>query len=308
MTLQSLIERYYSNPLLSELEEKRKGIVKKLQITASILILIILGAVLFFKPPAVGLLQLGIAGAVIFSIVYSYLVRGYKKEFKKNIIGSLISVFGEGFYYDPDSFVDQQKFQNSELFGKYDFYKGEDYVKGMLEGVEFEFSDLSVQREVIDPKGNAEIENVFKGAFFVSGFNKKINGKVFVYPDGSEKILGRFAGFFQKSSKGELVKMDSPEFEREFVVYSTDQVLARYVLSTSLMQKILEFKKAVNKPLYFSFKDKNMYTAISGIDNFEAVVFKSLTDEKYAKKLITNFYYIATLVKTLSLERRIWEV
>ncbi|WP_456480468.1 DUF3137 domain-containing protein, partial [Nautilia sp.] len=96
-------------------------------------------------------------------------------------------------------------------------------------------------------------------------------------------------------------------FEREFKVYSDDQILARYVLSTSLMEKILKFKRSINKPLYFSFKHNMMFVAVSSNDNFEAPVFKSVTDYDYVEKMISSFYFIATLVETLSLERRIWK-
>ena len=44
------------------------------------------------------------------------------------------------------------------------------------------------------------------------------------------------------SSHGELVKLEDPEFEKSFVVYSGNQTEARYILSTSLMRRILDYK------------------------------------------------------------------
>ena len=37
-----------------------------------------------------------------------------------------------------------------------------------------------------------------------------------------------------------LIKMDNPEFEKEFVVYSDNPIKARYILTHSLMQRILK--------------------------------------------------------------------
>jgi len=47
--------------------------------------------------------------------------------------------------------------------------------------------------------------------------------------------------------------------------------------------------------------------AVSGNNNFQAPVFKSVTDYEYVEKMIENFYFISSLVETLSLERRIWK-
>jgi hypothetical protein len=198
----------------------------------------------------------------------------------------------------------------SGLFLKrYDKFEGEDYVRGKIDDVVFEFSDIHTQYKTTDSKGNTHWHTIFKGTFFVGEFNKTFKGKVLIYPDYTEKFLGNIANTFQKLNTNglEFVKMDSPEFEREFKVYSDDQILARYVLSTSLMEKILIFKKSVNKPLYFSFKNNMMFVAISGNDNFEPPVFKSISDYDYVKELLGSFYFIATLVERLSLNRKIWK-
>ena len=43
--------------------------------------------------------------------------------------------------------------------------------------------------------------------------------------------------------RGELIKMEDVAFERGVVVYGDDQIEARYILSTSLMERILAYKK-----------------------------------------------------------------
>jgi hypothetical protein len=50
-----------------------------------------------------------------------------------------------------------------------------------------------------------------------------------------------------------------------------------------------------------------MFVAISGNDNFEPPVFKSISDYDYVKELLGSFYFIATLVERLSLNRKIWK-
>ena len=68
-----------------------------------------------------------------------------------------------------------------------------------------------------------------------------------LYPDTAEKMFGKFGQSLQslngKMAHGgrDVVKLEDPEFEKEFVVYAHDQVEARYVLSPSLMRRLLEF-------------------------------------------------------------------
>jgi hypothetical protein len=64
-------------------------------------------------------------------------------------------------------------------------------------------------------------------------------------------------------SRDELVKMDDNNFEKEFVVYSSDQIEARYILSHLLMKKLLIFKdKSKTSPIYLFYKQSHSYGGI----------------------------------------------
>ncbi|MBK9503985.1 MAG: DUF3137 domain-containing protein [Bacteroidetes bacterium] len=41
----------------------------------------------------------------------------------------------------------------------------------------------------------------------------------------------------------DVVRLEDVEFEKQFVVYSSDEVEARYILSTSFMEQIMAFKR-----------------------------------------------------------------
>lgn len=310
MTLSGLIEEYYKNPYIQELDKKRKSIVLNLKIVLFVLTAVLFVLIYYLKPDFVGIIQLVAVEAGVFAVLYYLIIKNYRREFKEKVVYSLVSLFGDNFKYFPEDKINSVKYDLSGLFLiPYDKYEGEDYVKGSLKNVAFEFSDIHTEYKTTDSKGRTQWHTIFKGTFFLSEFNKSFKGIVLVYPDYSERFLGSVANTFQKfNSNGlEFVKMDSPEFEKEFKVYSNDQILARYVLSTSLMEKILKFKKAVNRPIYLSFRHNMMFVAISGNNNFEPPVFKSLSDYGYVENMLKSFYYIAKLVEMLSLERKIWK-
>ncbi|MBW8200587.1 DUF3137 domain-containing protein [Flagellimonas abyssi] len=104
----------------------------------------------------------------------------------------------------------------------------------------------------------------FVGMFAVVDFNKKFKGYTIVLPDAMEKRVGYLAKNLQtlNAARGELVHLEDMEFENDFMVYSTDQVEARYILSTSLMEKITRLKRKIDKPIMLSFNKNKLYLGI----------------------------------------------
>lgn len=149
---------------------------------------------------------------------------------------------------------------------------------------------------------------IFRGIFFVADFNKNFNGHTVVLPDTAERMLGKFGQSLQSmSSRGQLIRLEDPEFEKEFCVYSDDQVEARYILSTSLMQRIIEFKRKWNTKIYLSFRNSNVYIAISMSKNlFETRLFKSVQDYKFIEENIQFLILITGIIEDLNLNTRIW--
>jgi len=106
---------------------------------------------------------------------------------------------------------------------------------------------------------------------------------------------------------GELVKLEDPEFEKEFVVYSTDQVEARYILTTSLMQRILNYKKMTGERIDLAFVGNKIYVAIwKSSDPFEPSVFGTLLDFDQVLRFYERLKIVIRIVDDLNLNTRIW--
>ncbi|MHC5091781.1 MAG: DUF3137 domain-containing protein [Planctomycetota bacterium] len=119
-------------------------------------------------------------------------------------------------------------------------------------------------------------------------------GQTLVLPDSAEKLFGGFGKMLQSWNMGrpDLIQLEDPQFEREFVVYGTDQIEARYILSTSLMRRILDFKQKVAVPM-----KKNM---------FEPKYFSSLSDFSPILDYYNDLAFAAGIVDDLNLNTRIW--
>ena len=248
-------------------------------------------------------------GSTVFGFLYKMKVAGFSSLYKDFVVEKLVSFVDNSLRYNKLGMIPEYEYKKSRLFPQtIDRFSGDDLVSGKINGVDIRFSELHHEIKIENEKGKSYYKTVFQGIFFIADFNKNFHGKTVVLPDSSERFLGSFSHLFQSlSTRGELVKLDNPEFEREFVVYSDDQIEARYILSHSFMQNILELKKMVGKNLYISFINSKIYIAINFKEQlFEPKIYKKVTNFDDIKFYFQVISLSVDIVKYLSLDRKIW--
>jgi hypothetical protein len=311
-----LTDFYYKTlyPVLQELEMDREALKKKI-ITIGTMYILVVGFIvlllLSFGTSLDTLIFIAFASVGIGGFLYKYLIKDYTSEFKEKIIAPLISAMDENLNYLPHKHIDPMHFSRSKLFTSTpDRVSGNDYVKGVIDGIPIQFSDFHAQKKHRDSKGRTTWSTIFQGLFIVSEFNKNFHGTTVVLPDTAQSTFGDLIGGWLQSNNGmreELVKMDNPEFEKEFVVYSSDQIEARYILSHTLMNRLLAFKKRSGEDLLVSFTSQKLNLAISyNKDLFEPSVFHSLLEYKIAMEYVQTLHLAIGIVEELKLNTKLW--
>jgi len=255
-----------------------------------------------------------IIGIIIFFGVYHFFTKDYVKEFKAKIIQRIVSFIDENLTYNALSCISQTQFMGSRIFKRHpDRYKGDDLVRGKLGATQIEFSEIHAEykTEYTDSKGHRHTQwhTIFKGLFFISDFNKNFKGRTIVLPDTAERIFGHIGKMFQSwnVTRGELIRLEDIEFEKLFAVYGDDQIEARYILSTSLMKRIVDFKKKSKRPIHLSFVGSKIHVAISYTKSlFEPRVFKAILDFTPIQEYFEDLILAVGLVEDLNLNTRIW--
>jgi hypothetical protein len=312
--------RFYETELRAELEEleaRRKGIVHKFLWTALVLAALVAGtflAGLWVSEAPVAAVVFLVVSAIILGITWYVLTRNFAPDFKRRIIGRIVRFIDESLQYSPERCVSQSDFLASRIFlSRIDRYSGEDHVSGRLGRTAVEFSELHAEyKTTTHTKRGTQTHwhTIFKGLFFIADFNKSFRSVTVVLPDLAEKALGWIGQKLQEwnvTRPGELVKLEDPEFEREFVVYSDDQVESRYILSSSLMRRILDFRRRAGCDASLSFAGSRVYVAIStGKNLFEPSYFSSLLDFKVAREYLEQLELATGIVEELDLNTRIW--
>ena len=170
------------------------------------------------------------------------------------------------------------------------------------------FSEVHAEHESGSGK-NRRRYTIFKGLFFIGDFNKDFAGQTVVLPDTAEKLFGRIGQKLQSLNifRGKLIKLEDPEFERAFAVYGDDQIEARYILSTSLMKRIVDFKKKTNRKIFLSFIGSMVFVAVSYTKNlFEPRIFRTLLDFEPIREYFEDLQLALGIVDDLNLNTRIW--
>ena len=315
--ISELTDFYYKTlyPTLQELENDRKHLRYRIIVVGMIVTFIAILIAISMKDIIAHNLDLlffmGAAYIGIGAIVYKFLIKDYTKEFKEKVIAPLIKEIDSNLQYTRAIHVPMHLFNRSKIFTqKPDRFNGNDFVKGKIDGVDIQFSDIHAEKEYKDSKGRRHYDTIFRGLFIVSEFNKNFKGRTVVLPDIAQNTFGDLLGGWLQSNninRKELVKMDNPKFEKEFVVYSTDQIEARYILSHALMEKLLTFQKRSKHPLCISFVGGSIYIAIkSNEDQFEPSIFHSLLKYKIAMEYVNTLHLATGVVQELKLNQKLW--
>lgn len=312
MSAYASFREFYDAKLLPDLkilDKERKQVDRRVLLIGliAVILIVIIGR---FRGSATFYFQivLGVFAAIVISLTS----KKYRLNFKNKIVLRIAAFVDENLIYSPEGFVSREEFSNSAIFQKYcNSFTGEDHFQGKIGKTAIEFSEVVGRHKTTTGTGSKRKEQyttIFKGVFFVADFNKNFSGYTLVLPDTAEKMLGKFGQNLQAfSSRGELIKLEDPEFEKEFCVYASDQVEARYILSPSLMQRIVEFKRKWNTKVYLSFRDSKVYIAIKMDKNlFETRLFKSIVDYNFIEENIRFLILLTGIVEDLNLNRRIW--
>jgi hypothetical protein len=313
-TLEAL-HRFYQEELLSdlrELEAQRRQLAQRVILVGGGLVggaLLVGGLLALNMGSPVPLFFCLIPAGLLAGFVCKSIIKGYRGQFKGKIIAKLVHFIDSGLSYSPFDGVSQQTFKMSTLFKHHiDRYRAEDQVHGTVGRTAMGFSEVHAEYKTHDKNGD-HWHTIFKGLFFVADFNKHFHGRTVVLPDTAERLLGGLGKMLQKwnISRDQLIQLEDPEFEKEFAVYGTDQVEARYILSTSLMERVLNFKRKTGKRIHIAFVGSYVFVAIPYKKNlFEPKLFTSLLNFSPIAEYVNDLQLGVGVVEDLNLNTRVW--
>ncbi len=318
---------YFDQDMMLDLEmldNRRKAMLRriaKVAVAAAVVLLVLVFVYLyFFSGPQTSNESTYFIIAGIIVLIGAFVAgfswardKTFYSDFKAKVIERIVKYISADLVYEPKNYVGSDSFERSCIFlNGIDRYTGDDMVRGKIDKTQIWFSEVKAEykSESTDSKGNRKTtwHTIFKGLFFIADFNKHFSTSTVVLPNRLGK--GFMANFFNKMNlarKEKHVRLEDPDFNKHFVVYGEDQIEARYVLSTSLMERITRFKEKHPAPVYLSFVNSFLYVAIAYNKNlFEPSYFKRMTDFNIVKDYFRDIELAVSIVNDLNLNTRIW--
>lgn len=291
--------KYYSDSILPDLrasEVRRQKAVKSAKIYFAIAFLmgVLVGGYVFIQTrqwPFV--IFMGVAGLVVGWAAATYAMASVKKETKTQLVTRISDYLGWNFTekaQEPRALI-KTLFKNRLLQGRYHRANFEDQITGKAHGAAFVMTEAHLEREDTDSDGKSSWVTVFRGQLIQIDFNRKFLGRTVVLRDRR---------FFQSKAVAGMkrVGLVDPVFEKIFEAYGTDQVEARYLLTPSFMQRLVDLEARVQgNNIRFGFIEGQLLIVIETPNRFESgSMFKPLTDPARTQKILDEFRAVIDVI------------
>lgn len=224
----------------------------------------------------------------------------YNKLYKDNIIKSFIDEYDYHLTYhsyetykynnDPNSYIPESLYQQAEFIDTYDRYYSEDLITGKINGlIAIQLGDIVTTNVSRDTETHLSTEYpVFKGLFSCSTCSKDIQTSIYI----------RNGKWSQKDWKNKKL-LEFPEISDTFSVFAEDEALARKILSSEFLEKILSFYQNDSSKLDLTIKQNQLYVRFPCSDTFEISYFEKRNDYELLKEYYTNLDSIIQINKAL---------
>lgn len=281
-----IYEKIY-NEYNAKIEEKRKKSIHTILLIFLICIAFII--LISILTSLILIIPLSIISIIICLISTNYI--GYNKTFKNIIISHLVSYYDKNLQFTTETRIQKSEYNLAE-FEHYDNFYSNDYIYGKIDGIiDFHLGDVHTVNENIDSKGHRTTTTVFQGLFSVGKLKKIIPDKIKIRSD--KGLLGKFL------PNKELMTMDSQEFEKLFDVYAKNKITAMRILTSDIMDYMINFKKENKVKYEITLKDSLFFIRIHCKDMFESSIFKNALDYKTLETYYNYINFICELNKKI---------
>ena len=281
-------ERYLSTLVSEEEKEGFKKQAKTNSIVARIMFILAsvfggIGIVLIFVPLGMMIAPMMLFFALVFVITgVLFLVfknHGAYKELenkhKEDVIAFLMK--GMEYSYDRSDYIPESVYRKAQLSRNYDTYTGEDLIginiandDGSRSETDLIISDIKTTKTETDNEGKSHTVTKYSGVLGYVEFPSEFKCRMTINR-GSYALLQGL----------DKVKLESIEFNKKFSVRCTDQIEARYILTTDMMTKLLAiYEKESNfqmvldgKNLFITIPGKNLFRVKAKSENVDGGIF-----------------------------------
>ncbi len=152
----------------------------------------------------------------------------YMRRYKEKLLPVLLQAFGD-YTYDESGCIDLKAVESFEIMPSYSSKTSEDHIRGVVDGITFEFCELDLARS-----SGKSSTTVHDGGALLITMPFAFSGYTVVQAD-----YGKVGNVLSAPLRKDRVALENPEFEKRYEVYGSDQQYARYLLTPAMMERII---------------------------------------------------------------------
>ena len=278
---------FYAAEILPGLERDevaRLNVITKIKKTMplfAVATLLGLAIAVYFRAPFLVYAFITAAGVLLGAATAQHMMRHVKSGTKENIMGGICRFLGWTFTEEIEEPENFEFFKYMDLVtSNYSRSNFEDMVAGQAHGAGFQFYEAHLEKREGSGKNRRWVTK-FRGQLLALQFDQKFLGKTLVLRDG---------GLFNRKKRGDMkrVGLVDPVFEKIFEAYGTDQVEARYLLTPTFMQRLVDLETSVNgEKIRFGFIGGQLLIAVETANRYEpGSMFKPLIETTRTQNIL----------------------
>lgn len=177
--------------------------------------------------------------------------------FKVNVVRDALAELIDGCIYRSKLSIGQQRIKETGLFGGWNKFSGNDYVRGMYCGHQIELSDICLEEEYEEGSGDKKktvTRTIFSGQWVTCRLGKKLPAVIRL----------------REGAKKGNAETENVAFNSKYAIDTDDPHTMFYVLTPHFMEYLVAADEAAKARTFFYFAGDMVHIAVyNGHDAFE---------------------------------------
>ena len=227
----------------------------------------------------------------------------FYKVYREKVTYATLSSIIDECIYNYDKGIPKDVIDSTEMMDVGDVFSSNDYISGKYKGVKFDMSDVKVEEERKDRRGNTHYLTIFYGQWYIIDFNKKFKANFQIVEKNFRNAKIKKGIFVKKEERKRKVEVEDIEFNKIFDIYALNDLDVFYVLTPKIIEKIKEVNIKVHGSLLFCFVDNKLHIGLNNDnDLFEVNINKKINIEKAKEKIKNEISIITDFIDILNLD------
>jgi hypothetical protein len=228
------------------------------------------------------------------------------RSYQRLVVKPLINEIDPTLHYSPSRGVSYNGILASKLVEHYHTkrFTANNLITYENDGLSVRLSHVYLEHKVKE----GDYAPALAGLFAVTDARRPATGKTIVSFDLAERFLG-FVGQglqFKTMYRGlEKIRLDSPGFEKQYVVHASDRIEANYLLSHTVMEKLTQLIEEYRLFPRISFVKDKVYVAVLDHGFFQPFSWSKQLRFKDLEKSIDALCFAREVIKAIHHHHRL---